>query len=117
MLDGERCAVTADFSAAAEAPNARLPFLTCITVRVRGNADWYLTPEGEADVDRLVDGMAAVIKDPPRGLRRLLPRLPSEARFLGQRGQEGTCQLFWHSSRLIRKSDFKALAAHVPGLQ
>ena len=117
MLDDERCAVTADFSAAAAAPNVRLPFLTCITVPVRGNGDWYLTPEEEADVDRLVDGMDALIKGPRRGLSRLLPRLPDETQFVGQRDQEGKCQLFWYSSRLVRKSDVNALAAHVPGLQ
>jgi len=117
QIDGVRWANTVDLSVAAEAPNARLPICMCIRVPVVGSEDWFFTVDEGDDLDRLVDGLADLTTGRPRGLRRLLPRSPNEARFVGRRAREGECELYWYSSRRIRKRDYLALKAVVPGLQ
>lgn len=116
-IEGDLYAVTADLSAAEEAPKARLPICTFMTVTVRGDEDRLMTEEETEDIILLMDGLSEVANGRPRGLRSLLPRSPNEVQYVGRRLCEGECQLFWYSSRRIGERDLAALKAYAPRLR
>jgi len=116
-IEGDLFAVTADLSAAEEAPKAQLPVCTFMTVTVRGDEDRLMTEEETEDTIVLMDGLDDVANRRSRGLRSLLPRLPNEVQYVGRRLGEGECQLFWYSSRQVGERDLTALKAYAPRLR